>query len=267
MDSDKSSRRAFLATLSAGPLLAGCLGTDSSGSSDSMGTDSHNGGSMNETTTSASTPAADSTETGTATPASDSTQSEASVSAISHVAAKNAGNEPTLGPAPGEGKATIIAYEDPSCPSCREFETGTFPELREKLIEPGDLSFVYRTFPHVQQWAMPATQVLESAYAADAEAFWSLKAHFYEEQGAFSSDNVFSKSQAFLDAETSVDAAVVVEEAKQGKHDAAIQADTKVRKEADVKYTPTFFMFRDGEYRTKAVGSQSYSVFKNSLGL
>jgi predicted DsbA family dithiol-disulfide isomerase len=94
-----------------------------------------------------------------------------------------------------------------------------------------------------------------------------LKSHFYEDQGSFSSDNVFSKSKAYLDSETNVDAAVVIQEAKAGEHDAAIQSDTKVRQEAGVKYTPTFFMFRDGEYRTKAVGSQSYSVFKNSLGL
>jgi protein-disulfide isomerase len=267
-DGNRRTRRTFLAALSTTPLLAGCLGTGSGGSESGMGTDSHSGddGGTNDATetTAQSTAEAESTEASTATP--DSNQSEASV-ATSHVAATDAGNEPTLGPAPGEGKATIIAYEDPSCPACQEFETGTFPELRKKLIEPGDLSFVYRTYPHVQSWAMPATQTLEAAYAHDPDAFWKLKAHFYEEQGSFSSDNVFSKVEAFLGAETNVDAAVVVEEAKNGEYDAAIQADEEVRKEAGVKYTPTFFMFRDGEYRTKAVGSQSYSVFKNSLGL
>lgn len=270
-DGNRRTRRTFLAALSTAPLLAGCLGTGSSGSESGMSTDSHSGddgGSMGTSTTTPmnqSSSDSDPTETATETPAS--TQSNASQSALSHPVAKNVGNEPTLGPAPGEGKATIIAYEDPSCPSCQEFETGTFPELREKLIEPGDLSFVYRTYPHVQSWAMPATQALEASYAHNPDAFWKLKAHFYEQQGSFSSNNVFSKVETFLSAETNVDAAVVVEEAKNGEYDAAIQADEQVRKEAGVKYTPTFFMFRDGEYRTKAVGSQSYSVFKNSLGL
>lgn len=268
-DESARSRRRFLAALATTPALAGagCLGTGSTGPGDSMGTDAHSGDTTAESTATPTSNETTAESHAEATSTVSPTHERSSETALSHAAARDAGNEPTLGPPPGEGKATIIAYEDPSCHACREFETGPFEKLRTELVEPGDLSFVYRTFPHVQAWAMPATRALEATYAHDAEAFWQLKTYFYEEQGSFSTRNVYSKVDAFLQAETSVDAGVVVADAKAGKHDAAIQSDMAVVEEVGMKYTPMFFLYRDGEYRSNAVGSQSYSVFKNALGL
>lgn len=53
----------------------------------------------------------------------------------SHPAGEAIESQPMLGPAPTDAPATVIAYEDPSCPSCARFELGTFPQLKSELID------------------------------------------------------------------------------------------------------------------------------------
>jgi protein-disulfide isomerase len=180
------------------------------------------------------------------------------------------GTEPWLGPPPGEAPGLVVAFEDPSCTLCGRFERRTFPELQSQLIESGQLTFVYRVYPIVYEWGKPATQALEATLAAESDdserAFWALKAHYYAEQEGFDTGNVLDRTESFLASETDVDAAAVVSAAEAKAHDDRVQADLAAGNEAGVSSTPTFFLFRDGSYRTKVTGAQSYSVFETTLG-
>lgn len=211
-----------------------------------------------------------------------------------HPAAKGLRDQPRLGPPPTEAEGVVVAFEDPSCPRCAAFETGTVPKLRERA---GDrVSFVLRSYPVVYPWGEPATQAIEAAFAremegaiasetatdipstapADApygfrqgsEATWALVRHYFEEQDRFDRGNVLDRTRAFLAEETDLNAEAVVADAEEKAYDDAVQADLSAGKEAGVgRTTPTVFLFRDGEFRTSAKGSISFQVLKSALGL
>jgi protein-disulfide isomerase len=185
-----------------------------------------------------------------------------------HAAAQAIGEQPFDGPEPGTAKGTIVAFEDPSCPRCAAFEQNTVPKIRSELVEPGDATFVFRGYPVVYEWGKPAAQALEATFARSEAAHWTLAEHYFAEQGAFSTDDVYERTETLLAAETDLDAAGVVEDAREKAYDDRVRVDLDAGKAAGAGgVTPTVFLFRDREFRTKARGSVSFSVVKSALGL
>jgi protein-disulfide isomerase len=187
----------------------------------------------------------------------------------SHPATADLASQPYLGPPPGEATGTIVAFEDPSCTRCRTFEQQVFPKIASELTDPGKATFVFRGYPVVYPWGEPASKALEATYARSEDAFWALKEHYYDEQASFSTNTVLSATRSFLDDETDVDGAAVVDEAEDDGSDAvaAVGADLDAGEAAGTSVTPTLYLFRDGEYRTNAKGSVSYSVLTATLGV
>jgi protein-disulfide isomerase len=239
------NRRTLLATAAGLATVAGCL----SGSGDAG---------------SASAGAGDTTETRAGTTV-ERTAAEDSLGG--HPAARGIEARPTLGPAPFEVDAVIVTFEDPSCTTCRRFEAETFPRIRTELVDPGTASFVYRHFPNVYEWGVPAIRALEATYVRDEDAFWALKGWYYREQGSFRTDNVLARTREFLAAETDVDADAVVSDARTRAHDEAVQADVRAADDASVWATPMSFLFRDGQFVTTATGVKSIAVYREALGL
>lgn len=184
-----------------------------------------------------------------------------------HAAAMALGEQPTLGPTPGTGDGTIIAFEDPSCPSCGRFEQTTFPELKSKLIDPGTVSFVFRAVPIVQPWGEPATLALEAVQARDEAAFWELKQYYYRNLTEIDGDNVYQTTRSFLANQTTLDADAVIQDTRQETYREDVDTNLQAADRAGVRGTPTFFLFKSGSFVTSLVGAQSYSVFANSLGV
>lgn len=184
-----------------------------------------------------------------------------------HPAAASLGDQPTLGPTPGTAEGTIIAFEDPSCPSCARFELNTFPELKSRLIDTGDVSFVARSIPVVNPWGEPATLALEATRARDEAAFWGLNRYYYRNQSRITSDNVYRATRSYLTEQTDLDADGVIQDAEQGTHSEAVRTNLDVADRAGVRGTPTFFVFESGSFTTSFVGPQSYGVFANTLGV
>ena len=244
-----TTRRSVLAGSGALALtgLAGCLGGGGS---------SGGGGSGGESTSTGEG------STGGATTTDDAGSLE------NHPAAAGLDSQPTKGPDPFEAEAVIIAFEDPSCPRCRAFEEQTVPRIESELVDSGRASFVFRGYPVIYPWGKPATQALESTFARDAGAHWALAGHYFAEQSSFDESNVLERTRTFLAAETDVDAEAVVADAESKAHDEAVQADLDAGMAAGAGgTTPTVFLFKDGEYRTKAAGSVSFSVVTNALEL
>ena len=248
-DREPPTRRAVLAgtgalTLSA---LAGCLRGSGAGGTDgdAAGGSPTAGGSSDDVTT-----------------------TEETQTLENHPAAAGLADQPYRGPDPFEAEAVIVDFSDPSCPTCRRFEEDVVPRITSELVDPGRAAFVFRVYPVIYPWGEPATQALESTYARDEDAFWSLKDFYYAEQSSFDETNVLSRTREHLAAETNLDADAVVDDAEAKAHDAAVQSDLTAGMEAGAgRTTPHLFLFRDGEFRTKAAGSVSYSVIENALGL
>ena len=216
-----------------------------------------------------------------------------------HPAAAGIGAQPRFGPPPTEADGVVVAFEDPSCPRCAAWETGTVPKLRERL---GDrVSVVFRSYQVIYPWGKPATQAIEAAFARETNvgntdggesemtttartttasdsapygtrqgsvATWALIRHYFENQDQFDADNVLELTRTFLAEETALDADAVVDDAEAKAYDDAVQADLAAGEAAGVgRTTPTVFLFRDGEFRTSARGSISFQVVKSALGL
>ncbi|WP_231185871.1 DsbA family protein [Haladaptatus sp. DYF46] len=182
-------------------------------------------------------------------------------------AARGIDNQPTLGPQPGTADRTVIAFEDPSCHYCGRFERDTFPKIESNYIDSGKLSFVSRfAVAPIQPWGTPAAEALEATYARNESVFWTLKEHYFAEQDTFSESNVLSKTKSFLESNTDVDAAAVVDDAKNEAYEGALSKDQRAASAAGVEGVPSFFVFDGGTLSTSITGAQPYSVFEKALG-
>lgn len=186
--------------------------------------------------------------------------------ALDHPATRELGREPTIGDYPDETGAIIVEFQDVSCEVCAEFDAKTFPELYANLIQPGKATFVSRDFPHTQEWTHPATHALDATYARDHGAYWELKSRYYAHQHEYTMDNIYSRTRRWLADHTTLDPEAVLRDVRGEAYAGAVERDESVKQDAGVNGTPTFFLFRDGEYRTKLRGNQDYKVFENSLG-
>lgn len=188
----------------------------------------------------------------------------------SHPAATALDEQPRLGPPPSEARGTIIAFEDPSCPLCGEFEQETVPQIRRELVEPGDAAFVFRGYPLRYDWGEPALRALEATYARDADAHWTLADHYFGNQDEFRSagpDAVLPRTREFLADNTAVDADAVVDAAESGEADTAVQTDADAGEAAGATATPAVYLFRDGEYRTMFTSSIGFDAIESTLQL
>ncbi|MFC6787612.1 DsbA family protein [Halobaculum halobium] len=184
-----------------------------------------------------------------------------------HPVAAELGAQPALGQT--DAGATVVTFEDPSCPTCRNFERNAGARLRSGPVADGDLRLVSRVYPIIYPWGKPGVQALEAAYARDGgeDAYWSLFDYYFASQGQLDADNVLDRTESYLSSNTDLDAAGVIADAEAKAYDGAVQADLDAGETAGVDRTPTIFMFRDGAYVTRASGNVSYETITSALQL
>lgn len=182
-----------------------------------------------------------------------------------HPAATGLADQPALGPT--DAPATVVVFEDPSCPACRTFERNAGADLRSGPVAEGDLRFVSRVYPIIYPWGKPAVQALEAVYARDDGAYWDLLAYYFDAQEQITGDTVLDVTESFLSSNTDLDGAAVVADAEAETYDDAVQADLDAGESAGADRTPTLFLFRDGTYVTRASGSVSYETIASALQL
>lgn len=180
-----------------------------------------------------------------------------------HPAAAGLDSQPRLG---DNEENVVIVFEDPSCPTCRRFEENAVSKVESDLVAEGSASLVYRGFPVVYPWGEPANHALEATFDREADAFWALKDYYFDNQSSFDSDNVLDSTAQFLDDETTVDGAAVVEDVRNDAYADAVQTDVDAAEAAGVVGTPSVFLFKDGEYLTKAAGNVSFEIILTAYG-
>jgi protein-disulfide isomerase len=191
-------------------------------------------------------------------------------SLANHPAAAGIDSQPVLGPDPAEAKAVVLAFEDPSCPRCRNFEQNTAPKIKSELVDSGDAAFVFRGYPIVYDWGKPAVRALEATYAESADAHWQLVAHYFDQQSDYRSagrEQVYPRTESFLNENTDVDGSAVVSAAANGEFESAVQTDLDAGEAASIRATPTVLLFRDGQFRTSYSGSVDFGSVRTALGL
>lgn len=249
-------RRTFLESAVGTALglgLAGCLG----GQSD-------DGQTTTTATTAATAPENGTTvaETGTTTTTETMT---ATASKIDHPSAVGVADEPTLGPKPWEAEAAIIVFSDPSCPYCQDFHEKTYPKLKKNLVDPGTVSYVYRTYPKVDPWGETAIYALESVFRRNEAVFWELRDHYYENPG----QSVLTEqtTRQFLEENSDLDVDGVIEDMNQQTYSESVEEDLNAARKADMTTIPSYAIITNGEVRTTAHGVSSYQNIKTMLGV
>lgn len=256
-------RRRFILSVVTAGALAGCTGM---GGERDAPDDRSEGKAEN---TPGATEDSSDTETGEASEAgNESTSDGTNGDALdSHPSTEALDGSPVLGPSPGKGEATVVAFEDPSCPHCADFAQGAFRTLRSEHVEPGELSFVSRLVPVIEEWATTAIHALWATYDRDEPAFWGLKQHYYEQREAIDTDSVLDEATSYLAAETDLDPDGVRHDVESQRHADTLDVDEQAARDADIVGVPTFFLFRSGSFRTEIEGNQNYAVFEQALQL
>lgn len=223
------ARRAFLASsLGVGSLLAGCTGR-----------------------------------------LTDDSDADADVSdgyGIVHPIADWAENDPVLGPPPDEAEFGLILVSDPSCQYCREFDAEIFEPMKADLIDEGRLSYVYRPYPKVRDWATLAGYAMLAAWERDGSAFLPLKRHYYETAVELSERDLPERTADLLDAETGVDGEEVVAAVEDRELVDELAETGDAVREADMTTVPSYAILSEGEVTTTS-GVQSYGNVKRMLGV
>ena len=185
----------------------------------------------------------------------------------SHPSTADISSRPKLGSS--DATASIVAFEDPSCPRCKQFNLGPFKKIKNNLIDEGKVEYYMRVIPVVYDWGKPACECLETTYQSNKKDFWGLEKHYFENQlgSGGSTEKLYSMTKSYLQDNTDLDAEKIVKQSKNRKYHDRIQDNLNAADVAGVQGTPTFFLFKNEEYLTKVSGPQSYSVFKNSLNL
>lgn len=189
----------------------------------------------------------------------------------SHPAARALAAQPTRGPDPDAAPGVVVAFEDPSCPTCRRFEREVIPQLRSEHVESGTVSLVFRGYPVIYPWGQPAARALEAVYDRDAGAHWTLVDRYFQRPDAFRGGDdasVYDETEAFLAAETTLDAPAAIDAARNGAYDSAVRTDLDAGRAAGAgQTTPHLFFFRDGEYQTRSAGYTGMTTIEAALGL
>lgn len=96
----------------------------------------------------------------------------------------NLSGEPYIGSPDAEVK--IVSYEDFECPFCRQYNQEAYPQIVENFVQSGQVQYFYSNLPlpRLHPWAEPSAIASECALNQDAEAFWTFKKGFFDNQDA-----------------------------------------------------------------------------------
>lgn len=177
-----------------------------------------------------------------------------------HPAGRNIDAQPVRGSL--DAPATLVVFQNVTCDLCVGFETGPYPELREKLVDPGKLAVVSRNVgpPY-------ASTLFEAVAARDEATFWKLKRYVYRNFLDVRDEGFTAVARAFLhdsalDADATIDAARTDE-----RYRDRFYADRTDAREAGIDGKFGAVAFRDGRYRTTITAPHDYDVFARALGV
>jgi len=180
------------------------------------------------------------------------------VSFEDHPATTGIEDAPSIGDEDSDRR--IVAFEDPSCPTCAEFSRETFPRLAEDA-RAGELVIYSRPVPFIADWSGTACAALHTTYDRDPDSFWTLFEGYYGEQSGLSTANIEDRTRALL-GDTPVDGDEVIGEVGDGVHRETVQTSAGAAEESGMSLTPTFYLFDSDGFVTDASGSAATTRFR-----
>jgi protein-disulfide isomerase len=157
---------------------------------------------------------------------------------------------------------TIIEFTDLQCPFCARFALGTWPELRKRYVDSGQVQFVSRDLPlSFHPYALPAA--VASRCAGAQGRFWEYREALFRGQSQLASAPYAAIAERFgLDVPNfeacRADPATA----------AAVREDAALAARNGIASTPTFVIGRvvDGQFQGEILsGAQPFEAFAQKI--
>jgi protein-disulfide isomerase len=120
----------------------------------------------------------------------------------------NVEGEPYIGSSNAE--VTAVSYEDFECPFCSQYNQNAYPQIVENYVQTGEVQYFFKNLPlpQLHPWAEPSAIASECALNQNAEAFWTFKQGFFNNQEALGQahqDGTFDESMYRWAEQTGLD--------------------------------------------------------------
>ncbi len=136
-----------------------------------------------------------------------------------------------------DASVTVRVFEDFSCPGCREFKLGVYPEIEAAYIDSGDIRYEHHDFPipvdETWSWGIAGAARSVQEQGGD-EAFWSFASEIYEHQGSYSYEAIETVAE-----NVGVDGEQASSDAEEGVYRDQLEELRANAEEAGVSGTPT----------------------------
>lgn len=148
----------------------------------------------------------------------------------------------------------VVAFEAPSCPSCRAYEQRLFPSIKSNYIDTGKTAYYFSQYTIRRRYDEPGSVAQQCVYEhAGDEAFFTVVAEMYDRQGQLDAENTDEFLRRFS-GDQGWDADAIVSCYKNRDTADDYRSDLQAGEDNGVSGTPYFFVVgHDGKItRTSA---------------
>ncbi len=156
---------------------------------------------------------------------------------------------------------TVVEFTDYQCPYCAQFAAQIWPQVREQLVETGEIYWVLKDFPLDQLHPQARLAAQAARCAAEQDAFWDMHDALFARQKEWAEQENAAEVLVQIAADLSLNEADVEQCLRQERYADQIEADLNDGLEAGVRGTPSFFF--NGYYNS---GVLPYDAFATILG-
>lgn len=156
--------------------------------------------------------------------------------------------QPTLGDK--DAKVEVVEFGDYKCPTCRQFETDTFPNIKEKYIDTGKVKFTFINFSFMSETmglsdndSRRAAMFGEAVYQQNPDAFWTYYQELYNQQGdereAWATEEFLVNIVKQIPG---IDVEKVKKDVQEDVNKAELDKDHSIVNQLGISSTPTIFV-------------------------
>lgn len=138
--------------------------------------------------------------------------------------------------------ATVVVYEDPQCPFCREWNVGTLPSVLTQYVRTGRIKLVYHG---IEVIGPNSVKGLRAIYAAGQQnRLWNMVDALYARQGEENSGWITDAVIRSAAKDAGADPDAILNASSSAAVTAQLQRSAREASQARVQGTPTFVVQR-----------------------
>lgn len=136
---------------------------------------------------------------------------------------------------------TVVEFTDYQCPYCAQFATQIWPQIRENLVDTGEIYWIVKDFP-LDQIHPQARLAAQAAHCAgDQDAFWEMHNALFARQQEWSGQDDATQVFASIAGDLGLNANALAQCLSEGRQADRVDRDVSDGLAAGVQGTPSFF--------------------------